>query len=97
MGRERGAEGGSQGHARHALTTPRVGASARRTLYFEMQEDYKVPADDVVQYQYFYIPTNFKEPKWMQAIEVRPGQSQRRASRPGQIQGEAGYSAHTGR
>jgi len=40
---------------------------------FEMQEDYKVPADDVVQYEYFYIPTNFKEPKWVQAIEVRPG------------------------
>jgi hypothetical protein len=42
-------------------------------VVFEMQEDYKVPADDVVQYEYFYIPTNFKEPKWVQAIEVRPG------------------------
>ncbi len=26
-----------------------------------------------MQYQYFYIPTNFTEPKWVQAIEVRPG------------------------
>lgn len=42
-------------------------------VVFEMQEDYKVPADDVVQYEYFYIPTNFTEPKWIQAIEVRPG------------------------
>ena len=42
-------------------------------VVFEMQEDYKVPADDVIQYEYFYIPTNFKEPKWVQAIEVRPG------------------------
>ncbi len=40
---------------------------------FEMQEDYKVPADEVIQYEYFYIPTNFKEPKWVQAIEIRPG------------------------
>jgi len=40
---------------------------------FEMQEDYKVPADGVVQYEYFYIPTNFTEPKWVRAIEVRPG------------------------
>jgi hypothetical protein len=40
---------------------------------FEMAEDYKVPADGVIQYEYFYIPTNFTEPKWVKAIEVRPG------------------------
>jgi hypothetical protein len=40
---------------------------------FEMQEDYKIPADGVVNYEYFYIPTNFTEPKFVQAIEVRPG------------------------
>ncbi|HEU4938106.1 MAG TPA: cytochrome c [Vicinamibacterales bacterium] len=42
-------------------------------VVFEMTEDYRVPADDVVQYEYFYIPTNFTEPKWVQAIEIRPG------------------------
>ncbi len=42
-------------------------------VVFEMSEEYHVPADDVVQYEYFYIPTNFTEPKWIQAIEVRPG------------------------
>jgi hypothetical protein len=42
-------------------------------VVFEMPEDYRIPADDVIQYEYFYIPTNFKEPKWVQAIEVRPG------------------------
>jgi hypothetical protein len=42
-------------------------------VVFEMAQEYKVPADDVIQYEYFYIPTNFKEPKWVQAIEVRPG------------------------
>ena len=42
-------------------------------IVFEMPEDYKVPADDVIQYEYFYIPTSFTEPKWIQAIEVRPG------------------------
>ena len=25
------------------------------------------------QYEYFYIPTNFTEPKWVKSIEVRPG------------------------
>lgn len=39
----------------------------------EMQEDYKVPASGIVQYEYFYIPTNFTEAKWVKAIEVRPG------------------------
>ena len=42
-------------------------------VVLEMAEEYHVPADDVVQYEYFYIPTNFTEPKWVQAIEVRPG------------------------
>lgn len=42
-------------------------------VVFEMPEAYRVPADDVIQYEYFYIPTNFTEPKWIQAIEVRPG------------------------
>jgi Copper type II ascorbate-dependent monooxygenase, C-terminal domain len=40
---------------------------------FEMAEPYKVPADGVVAYEYVYIPTNFTEPKWVQAIEIRPG------------------------
>ena len=40
---------------------------------FEMLEDYPVPARGTVEYEYFYIPTNFTEAKWLQAIEVRPG------------------------
>ncbi len=42
-------------------------------VVLEMSEAYKVPADGVIEYQYFYIPTNFTEPKWIQAIELRPG------------------------
>jgi hypothetical protein len=40
---------------------------------FEMEQAYNVPADGVIQYEYFYIPTNFTEPKWVKSIEVRPG------------------------
>jgi hypothetical protein len=40
---------------------------------FEMQEDYPIPADGVVQYEWFYIPTDFTEAKLVKAIEVRPG------------------------
>lgn len=42
-------------------------------VVLEMAEDYKVPADGVVQYEYFYIPTNFTDARWVKAIEVRPG------------------------
>ena len=40
---------------------------------FEMPQAYDVPAEGVVHYEYFYAPTNFTEPKWIQAVEVRPG------------------------
>jgi hypothetical protein len=40
---------------------------------FPIPVDYKVPADGFVEYEYFEIPTNFTEDKWVQAVEVRPG------------------------
>jgi mono/diheme cytochrome c family protein len=40
---------------------------------FEMTEDYAVPARGEIQYENFYIPTNFTEAKWVQAVEARPG------------------------
>jgi hypothetical protein len=35
--------------------------------------EYEVPAEGTINYQYFMIPTNFKEDKWVQAAEIRPG------------------------
>ncbi len=40
---------------------------------FQLPVDYKVPADGFVEYEYFEIPTNFTHDKWLQAMEVRPG------------------------
>ena len=40
---------------------------------FTMAEPFEVPAEGVVAYQYFQVPTNFAEDKWIQAIEVKPG------------------------
>jgi hypothetical protein len=40
---------------------------------FEMQAEYDVPARGEIPYQYFEVPTNFTEDKWMQAGEVRAG------------------------
>jgi hypothetical protein len=40
---------------------------------FEMAADYEVPARGTIDYQYFEVPTNFTEDRWMQAGEVRAG------------------------
>jgi hypothetical protein len=48
-------------------------AIGKPDVVLEMQEDYKIPADGTIEYEYFYIPTNFTEPKWVKSIEVRPG------------------------
>jgi hypothetical protein len=38
---------------------------------FSMAEDYPVPAEGTISYQYFEVPTTFTEDKWIQAMEVR--------------------------
>ena len=38
-----------------------------------MPEDYKVPADGVIEYQHIIVPTGFTEDKWVKAVEIRPG------------------------
>ena len=52
---------------------PEGWAVGKPDVVLEMQEDYKLPADGTIEYEYFYIPTNFAEPKWVKSIEVRPG------------------------
>jgi hypothetical protein len=42
-------------------------------VVFEMQQEYEVPARGEIEYQYFEVPTNFAEDRWMQAGEVRAG------------------------
>ncbi|MFI5459961.1 MAG: redoxin domain-containing protein [Isosphaerales bacterium] len=42
-------------------------------VVFEMPETYYVPAQGVVSYVYFRVPTNFKEDRWVQAAEALPG------------------------
>ena len=40
---------------------------------FEIPRAFEVPAKGEVEYQYFVVPTGFKEDRWVQAVEVRPG------------------------
>jgi hypothetical protein len=48
-------------------------ALGKPDVVLEMQEDYRMPAKGTIQYEWFYIPTNFKEAKWVKAVEIRPG------------------------
>lgn len=36
-------------------------------------ETYQVPATGAFSYEHFFIPTDFKDVKWIKAVEVRPG------------------------
>lgn len=40
---------------------------------YGMQDDFEVPASGTVDYQYFQIPTNLTEDKWVKQIEILPG------------------------
>jgi hypothetical protein len=43
-------------------------------VVFEMPDDFAVPARGVINYQYIPVPTNFTEDKWVEMVEVRPGE-----------------------
>jgi hypothetical protein len=45
----------------------------RPDAVFTMQEDYPIPANGMLDYKFFEIPTNLTEDRWLQAFEVRPG------------------------
>jgi hypothetical protein len=38
-----------------------------------MDKPFAVPPEGTIDYQYFTIPTNFTEDRWVQAMEIRPG------------------------
>jgi hypothetical protein len=42
-------------------------------VVLSMATPFDVPATGTIGYQFFTVPTNFTEDKWIQAIEVRPG------------------------
>lgn len=44
-------------------------------LIVSMDKAFPIPATGLIEYQYFQIPTNLAEDRWVQGIEVRPGDS----------------------
>jgi thiol-disulfide isomerase/thioredoxin len=41
-----------------------------------MPESFRVPAEGMVDYQYFYVRTDFPEDRWIERMELRPGARQ---------------------
>lgn len=56
---------------------PRVWAGAWNIgtpdTVFRIAQPFQVPAEAELPYQYFIVPTGFKEDRWVQAVELRPG------------------------
>jgi hypothetical protein len=42
-------------------------------VILEMASPYEVPATGTIEYQHFIVPTGFTEDKWVQVVELRPG------------------------
>lgn len=45
----------------------------RRDAVLEMATPFEILASGAVDYQYFIVPTNFTEDRWIQGAEIRPG------------------------
>ncbi|HVL67736.1 MAG TPA: hypothetical protein VM364_10770 [Vicinamibacterales bacterium] len=39
----------------------------------QLPVEYRLPADGFVEYEYFEIPTSFTDDRWLEGLEVRPG------------------------
>jgi mono/diheme cytochrome c family protein len=68
--------GAKEGNPRELPPQPRFTEGwqvGKPDVVLSMREEYEVPAEGTVRYQYFFVPTNFTEDRWVQAAEVRPG------------------------
>lgn len=69
-------QGANEGNARDLPPTPQFLEGwniGKPDAVFYLPQEYPVPATGVVEYKYFNVPTGFKEDKWIQAAEIRPG------------------------
>jgi len=72
-------EGGPAGNAAEA-PAPRTWSSAwnigQPDAVVKMATAFPIPAEGVIEYQNFYVKTDFAEDKWITAMEMRPGARQ---------------------
>ncbi len=71
------ANGGAPAGDSHDAPPPREWTSGWNLpspdLILKMPKAYAVPAAGAVEYQYFAVPTNFTEDRWVTGVEVKPG------------------------
>jgi hypothetical protein len=69
--------GAKEGNAKDApapLTFPQGWTIGKPDMVVEMPNDFVVPAQGTVDYSWIVIPTGLTEDKWIDKIEVRPGE-----------------------
>ena len=65
-----------EGNAKDLPAPPRFASGwqiGEPDIVFQMPAEFTVPAEGSVPYQYFAVPTNFKEDRYIQALEARAG------------------------
>jgi hypothetical protein len=68
--------GAKEGRAEDLPPTPKYSSGwqiGEPDVVFQMPTEYTVPAEGAVPYQYFRVPTNFKEDRYIHAMEARAG------------------------
>jgi len=68
-----GAKEGDPADAPKPVTFTEGWAMGKPDQVIEMPEAYNVPASGTIEYTYFVVPTGFTEDRWVQQVEVRPG------------------------
>jgi len=72
--------GAPEGNAKETPPLPRFETGWRigkPDAVFDTGTDFEVPADGVVAYKYFTVPTNFTEDRWVEAAEIRQANAAR--------------------
>jgi hypothetical protein len=68
--------GAKEGRAENLPPVPKFSSGwqiGEPDVVFHMPTEYTVPAEGAVPYQYFRVPTNFKEDRYIHAMEARAG------------------------
>jgi hypothetical protein len=68
-----GAKEGDPADAPKPLAFTEGWAMGKPDMVVEMPVAYDVPASGTVEYTYFVVPTGFTEDRWVEQVEVRPG------------------------
>jgi Copper type II ascorbate-dependent monooxygenase, C-terminal domain len=69
-------EGAKEGNPKDLPPVPKFAEGwkiGKPDVVLSMMSEFEVPAEGTVNYKYFVVPTGFKEDRWVQAVEVRPG------------------------